>query len=196
MPGIIAVAVKKTVVPSCPASANAGTEVYGPISNLCSINEDPWPEDPPGLPSGTTARLTVPASEFNLGKAAGFYDFEVTLQAHPTLDLVVENFIMGNRNMAGQVYEFDSDPVFQVPLFTISAGVDSTYTANSYYMDPAKDIIFEISFTDNQGGDHVPLSTNLVSDHYAYTVSPIPVTYTEITNDSGKRGIVNKIVEI
>jgi len=183
--------------PSCPASANAGTEVYGPISNLdCAINEDPWREDPPGLTSGTTASLTVPYSEINHPGGTNWYDFDITLQAHPTNDLVVENFIMSHRNMAGAVYEFDGGPVVQVPLFTITAGVDYVISSASFYMYLTRDLIFEISYTDNQGGDWVPMSTNLVANHYVYTVSPIPVTYTELVNDSGKRGIVNKIVEV
>jgi len=194
MPGIIGFAVKK-ITPSCPASVNLGTEVYGPITNLdCAVSEDPWPEDPPGLPTGTTVRLMVPFSEFN-GPAAGYHDLEITLQSHPTLDLSVLAFIMGNRNMAGEVYEFDTDPVFQVGSFTISAGVDEVLAANEYYWDPVKDIIFEISYTDNQGGDWAPASTNKVANHYAYYAKPLNV-FEIITNDSGRRGIVNKIVEI
>jgi len=184
-----------SVEPSCPASANLGTEVYGPISNLCSINEDPWPEDPPGLATGTTTRLMVPFSEFNGPGVAGYYDLEITLQSHPTLDLSVLAFIMGNRNMAGEVYEFDTDPVFQAVSFTISAGVDEVLTANEYYWDPVKDIIFEISYTDNQGGDWSPVSTNKIAGHFAYYAKPLNV-FEEITNDTGRRGIVSLIVEV
>jgi len=191
----ISIVVKTTTPtpPACPASANAGTEFYGPISNLdCAINEDPFPEDPPGLPTGTTARLTVPYSELNYTGSA-WEEVEVTLQAHPTLDLVVENFIMGHRDMGGNPYDWDGGPVFQVPLFTISAGVDFVAGPASFFVYDDRDLIFEISYNDNEGGDWVPLSTNKPAGHYLYTVSPIPVTYTLIANDTGKRGIVKQV---
>jgi hypothetical protein len=152
--------------------------------------------DDPAMPNGWTARLTVPLAEFNFPGAADWYDVTITLQAHPTNDLSVLAFVMGHRNMAGQVYELDGGPIVQSGPWVIGYGVDEVVGPVSMYLDPAKDVIFEISYTDAQGGDWVPLSTNLVAGHYAYTVSTIPTTYTEITNDSGKRGLVNKIVAV
>ena len=194
--GVIALFTKAPPAPpSCPASVNLGTEVYGPITNLdCAYNEDPLPEKNGVYAAGTTARMTIPAAETNWPNPPDWdVYFDVTFPSHPTLDIVYEQINVGFRNMSGDVYEWDGGPVASSGGGgTILAGVDLVLNLQIYFQN-TRDVIVEISYVDAQGGDWIPFSTNMVADHYLYTVSPIPITYTELVNDSGKRGIISEI---
>lgn len=172
---------------SCPASVNAGTEVYGPISNLCNIVGGF------GIDPVDYYRIVIPASE-NLYSGVQEYghDFTMTIQSLSYDYKVYMDWYMSAMGPNG--WEVDGATYVNPGWVNVTANVDEVIGPIEFLMKPATDIIIEIALETTH---ELPMSSDTVGAGHAvwHGTTPGPV-WSEKIADTGKRALILNMTEV
>jgi len=172
---------------SCPASVNAGTEVYGPISNLCNV------VDGFGTQPIDYYRIVIPAAE-NLYSGAQEYGhyFNMTIKSLSYEYNVYMDWYMSAMGPNG--WEVDGATYVNPGLQHVNANEDLVVGPIEFLMKASTDIIIEVVL---QSTNELPMSSDVVGAGHAvwHGTTPGPV-WSEKIADTGKRALILDITEV